>query len=159
MKKKRVSIFSLMTTAAAVLVFSLLATGCEWLPEVETLEYVLEEACYQTGETCTERYELNAKDGTYKRYIAGEYYGHTLPGYYYGTLFETGNYEVNAFISTKNATFYPKKQYDFDTKSLVSLGIEDQIPFKVTLTDTELIIYWEIPSTGEIVPWTYSRRN
>ena len=91
--------------------------GCEG--NTDAIEYRNDEVSYAYGETCVERYLFYEDKGIYERYIAGQYWGETLPGMYFGTLYETGDYELSGDGDTKTVTFRPKKQYDFEKKYLV----------------------------------------
>ncbi|MBR0497124.1 MAG: hypothetical protein IJJ71_13245 [Treponema sp.] len=126
-----------------VLLFPLLSPACKLTSSDDALEYVNKEVSYASGESCVERYLFYEEDGKYERYIAGMYFGEELPGYYFGTLFETGTYTRNDQL-LNNITFYPKKQYDFDTKQLEYLGLEGQVPYSGRLTDKSLTITWKV---------------
>lgn len=125
------------------LILLITLSSCKLTFQNDALEYVNEEVSYASGESCVERYLFYEEDGKYERYIAGMYFGEKLPGYYFGTLFETGTYTRNDQLPN-NITFYPKKQYDFDTKQLEYLGLEGQVPYSARLTDKTLTITWEV---------------
>ncbi len=138
----------------------ILLTGCKFAKD-DSVEYVNNEVSYNKGESCVERYILYEDSGKYERYIAGKYRGNSLPGIYFGTLFQTGSYTRND-QALQNITFYPKKQYNFTSKELEYLGLEGQLPFSGRLTDKTLTITWEIWSSllgciGE-VPIIYERQ-
>ena len=143
-----------------VLLFPLLALSCNLTFQDDAIEYVNEEVSYAHGESCVERYLLYEEDGKYERYIAGWYFGNELPGYYFGTLFETGTYTRDDNV-LPNIKFYPKKQYDFVTKQLEYLGIGEQLSYSGRLTDKSLTVTWEVwtsyTTKGE-VPIVYERK-
>lgn len=139
-------------------IFPLLTTGCK--SNDDAIEYRNNEVSYADGESCVERYLLYEEDDTYERYIGGMYFGKEVPGMLFGTRFETGRYEVDKNKASQNITFYPKKQYDFDTKQLEYLGLENQLPYSGTLTEKTLTIMWEVwksPFEKAEVPIVYKR--
>jgi len=140
--------------------FSMLAAGCKVSDKNNAIEYCNEEVSYADGESCVERYLLYEEDGKYERYIAGMYFGKEVPGFYFGTLFETGTYLISSSLSSRTVTFSPKKQYSFETKKLEYLGLENQVPYSGALTDTALTITWRVRN-GYIyadVPIIYKRK-
>ena len=141
-------------------IFSLLSFGCTTTDKDDAVEYYNTEVSYADAESCAERYILNKEDGKYERYIAGMYFGKELPGIYFGTLFETGTYSKDEGRALNNIKFSPKKQYDFDSKKLEYLGLEKQIPYYGTLTDSTLTITWNVWSGFSYaeVPITYKRK-
>lgn len=106
------------------------------------VEYRAEDLAYDTGDSYTERYVLDADDGTYERYIGGTYRGTGMGSTYYGTLFETGTYEEDTECGT--IQFSSKKGYDFEKKRLVNLGIHDRETRDGTRTDTTLTVVYHI---------------
>ena len=127
-----------------VFIFSLLTLSCAATDTEDAIEYYNEEVSYADGESCVERYLLYEDDGTYERYIAGMYFGNEVPGFYFGTLFETGTYAKDESKAARNITFSPKKQYDFDTKRLEYVGLKGQVPYYGTLTESTLTITWNV---------------
>ena len=140
--------------------FSMLGTGCKASGNDNAMEYVNKEVSYADGESCVERYLLYEEDGKYERYIAGMYYGKELPGIYFGTLFETGTYVINSNLSSRTVTFWPKKQYSFETKNLEYLGLENQASYSGALTDTTMTITWRVRNGYSYadVPIVYKRK-
>lgn len=136
---------SLIASVIMAFLFILIGAGCEITPKQKAdAEYLNGEVSYADKETCVERYLLYEENARYERYIAGDYFGHHVPGIRYGTLFETGYYELDDTKEKSNITFYPKKRYDFDTEDLESLGIPNQIPYSATITDATLTITWTV---------------
>lgn len=133
-----------MRHALAVLaaLLTALAAACNGTVTGNALEYRAEDLAYDRGDSYTERYVLDADDGTYERYIGGTYRGHGMGSTYYGTLFETGTYEEDTERGT--VQFSSKKGYDFDTKRLVNLGIYDRETRNGTITDTTLTVEYRI---------------
>ena len=127
-------------------IFLILIGGCVVTVTERTngIEYRNDEVSYADGESCMERYLIYEETGTYERYMSGMYFGREVPGLYYGTLFETGSYELTETDSTVNIRFWPKKQYSFDTNELEYLGLENQVPYSGTLTETALTISWDV---------------
>lgn len=70
----------------------------------------------------------------------GTYQGKSLSGAFWETLFETGMYEKD----TQRIAFSPKKQYDFETKQLVNLGISSQLPYFGMVTSETMIVTWYV---------------
>lgn len=104
------------------------------------IEYRADDLAWETGDSYTERYLLSVDDGTYERYIGGTYQGKGLSGAFWGTLFETGMYEE----CSQRIAFSPKKQYDFETKQLVNLGISSQLPYFGMVTSETMTVTWYI---------------
>ena len=108
-----------------------------------------------------ERYLFYEEDGKYERYIAGMYFGKRVPGINFGTLFETGWYEKNESKNENNVTLHPQMTYNFETQQLDYPGLEGQVPYSATLTDSRLIITWKVwvrPFETEEVDIIYTRK-
>ena len=127
----------LMTLAA------FLVTGCE-ATDKDYVEYRNNEVSYAAGESCVERYLFYEEDGKYERYIAGMYFVKSVPGINFGTLFETGWYEKNESKNENNVTLHPQMTYNFETQQLDYPGLEGQVPYSATLTDSKLTIKWNV---------------
>ena len=164
MQKKNYGLVSVLLFAFFAFLFPLLTVSCGETDD-DAIEYVNEDVAYINGDSCVERYLLYEEDGEYKRYIAGTYYGETLPGIYFGTLFETGTYTETEDETSRTITFSPKKQYNLDTKQLENLGLKGQLRYTGTRTEKNLTITWEVwedyyirsVKLGE-VPIVYKRR-
>ena len=122
-----------------------LVTGCKASDSDKYyVEYRNNEVSYAAGESCVERYLFYVYDGRYERYIAGMYFGNRLPGINFGTLFETGWYEKDESKNENNVTLHPQRTYNFETQQLDYPGLEGQVPYSATLTDSRLTIKWNV---------------
>ncbi len=154
---------SFITAIIMTAAFSVLSSGCEetdisdMTNLTNPIAYCNEEVSYAARESCIETYLFSEKDGRYERYIEGDYFGKTL---YSQTLFETGNYVKDTSKEGKNIRLSPKKMYEFDTRDLEYLAIEDQVPYYALLTDTTLTITWIVGTKYDprYVPIDYYRK-
>lgn len=136
---------SIIKRAAVMMlvVAAFLLAGCEEKEKEDVAEYRAENLALYDGDDYIERYLLYEENSVYERYVGGTYQGEHLSGPHWGTLFETGTYIVNE--QSALIRFYPKKQYDFETKNLKSLGIEGQAKYyDGTLTAATLTITWDV---------------
>ena len=132
---------SLIASVIVALLVILIGAGCEITPKQKAdAEYRAEDIAYYYGDSCVDRYLLYEDDGRYERYIGGTYCKKKLPGPYFGTLFETGDYKKD---DHGNITFTSKKGYDFDTEDLVNLGQYSETR-KGTIQDTTLTVKYRI---------------
>ena len=143
--KKLITLFTIFFTFLSLTMLS----GCKAIND-GSIEYKATDLAYDDGDDCFERYLLYEDEGTYERYIGGTYKGIFLPDLVFGTLFETGKYTVDNTESPAIIKFSPKKQYDFNTGTLINLGTAGQVPYYGKLSDEKLIITWQvwIPHAG-----------
>ncbi len=143
--KKLISLLSIFLTFLSLTMLS----SCKPIDD-GSIEYKATDLAYDDGDDCFERYLLYEDEGTYERWIGGIYKGHSLLGPVSGTLFETGKINIDYTESPAIIKFSPKKQYDFDTGTLINLGTAGQVPYYGKLTDEKLIITWQvwIPHAG-----------
>lgn len=139
---KNKNLFTLFTIFLVFLSFILLS-GCQEIDD-GSIEYKATDLAYDDGDDCFERYLLYENEGTYERYIGGTYKGNYLPGLVFGTLFETGKYTVDSTQTPATIKFSPKKQYDFNTGTLINLGTAGQVPYYGKLTEEKLTITWQV---------------
>lgn len=124
--------------SVTVLIALLAVVACDGMTNSKAMEYRAEELAYDMGDSYTERYLLYADDGTYERHIGGTYRGKSMGSTYYGTMFESGTYKEDTERGI--IQFVSKKGYDFDTKRLVNLGVNDRETRKGVRTDTILTV-------------------
>ncbi len=140
-------IFKIILSFAFVLLYSSCTVNTSGTANENAIEYRNDEVSYADGESCLEYYCLFEETGKYKRYMSGMYFGQEVRGgIFSGLLFETGEYKTitNEDEDSQKITFYPKKRYDFDKKDLDYLGLEKQVPYYGTLTESELSIPWSV---------------
>ena len=137
--KKLITLLSIFLTFLSLTMLA----GCKAIDD-EFIEYKGTNLAYDDGDDCFERYLLYEDECKYERYIGGTYKGNFLPGLVFGTLFEIGKYTVDNTGSPATIKFSPKKQYDFNTGTLINLGTAGQVPYYGKLTEDILVITWQV---------------